>query len=215
MPISLHRRVTAREARGQRATRRTRMSPERRSRHICRHVETPRRPGPREFAQRRYVRPCYPEPDGQRCRFFEVAKATGHDQHGVAETRSVQTTHSLRVRHTGRERRKPDSRRARRGHEDPHGPNSQASVVSGSQQSPRDGRAWLARRRPGPAFKGARELRTQALRNQVALVFSIPVCPSPREARSGQSGFSSVLLCQIALLRELRAKLPAISANRC
>ena len=37
-----------------------------------------------------------------------------------------------------------------------------------------------------PAFKGTLELRTQARRGQVALVFSIPVCPSPREARSGQ-----------------------------
>jgi hypothetical protein len=50
-----------------------------------------------------------------------------------------------------------------------------------------------ARRRLWPAFKATLELRTRTRQNHVALVFSIPVCPSPRGARSGQPGFFSAI----------------------
>jgi hypothetical protein len=59
----------------------------------------------------------------------------------------------------------------------------------------------------GLAFKGTLELRTQTLGNQVALVFSIPVCPSPREARSGQMVFfsaSSAVSARVPIPRALR-----------
>ena len=74
------------------------------------------------------------------------------------------------------------------------------------------GRAWLARRRPWPAFKDTLELRTQTLRNQIALVFSIPVCPSPREARSGQPGFFSAASAISARDRSCR---PALGKSVC
>ena len=42
-----------------------------------------------------------------------------------------------------------------------------------------------------PAFKGTLELRTRTLQNQLALVFSIPVCP--HRAKRGRA--SPVFLC--------------------
>ena len=57
-----------------------------------------------------------------------------------------------------------------------------------------------------PAFKGTLESRTRTLRNQVALVFWIPVCPSPREARSGYPGLFSASLAISARDRFLSAR---------
>ena len=91
----------------------------------------------------------------------------------------LKTSHVLRTRLTRSAQRKPTSRRGRRARRE--------LFVSGFRRFPCDlgERGW-----PDagfwPAFKDTLELRTRTLQNQVALVFSIPVCPSPREARSGQ-----------------------------